>query len=663
MSKNVILENKNGEQIAPATTAEQVSYDSTQNVKQKIESLNLSVNADLQTTNARIDNIIALPDGSTTADAELVDIRVGADGTIYPSAGDAVRGQVNKIEEVLEKGFNTNIFENATFTQGYYVYVTEFSNQTINETSVRICTQIELTEPLAYNILIEIINNLYKFECGLFDENGGTIAYKNSYQTTNWNYTANKKIKYIRLNIGKTDDTNISTYNREIVGYKDAFNSLIDAYKTYKNVDYINSVINYDKNIVWNILSSSFTRASGTIAGVTYTRSTDERKAVLNGTATATDFFQFINSGMGQTISGHKYFCITPNAYQDSKFNFYFISRDLKDNGQGVIYTASSVVNIIYGINIKTGASFNNLEIDVPIITDLTEMFGAGNEPTIDEFRAMFPNNYYPNDYGTQRALTRMELNAIDIYNNKRIIQNIANGNTKIRVMAHNCGNFNYGLPYEYEGDDVQEKVNEWKAMIARNKPDIILAQEVSQYFDEEHTVNPYNTIYKPLLPHTYFQSYTRVISKYILTRVWQLDITVTVDGQTESRSLGCAEIELFGNKIALCSAHLSPGYDAHANAVREAQRAIIIAAFSSYNYVIIAGDFNAQADSFYSAFTDAGYTMANHGYFGNINTFPSEPIDNIIVKGFLFYDAVSKIDDKCTSDHQPIISELLLIP
>ena len=51
---------------------------------------------------ARVDQFATLKEGSTTGDAELMDIRVGADGVTYPSAGEAVRAQARAAQSAID---------------------------------------------------------------------------------------------------------------------------------------------------------------------------------------------------------------------------------------------------------------------------------------------------------------------------------------------------------------------------------------------------------------------------------------------------------------------------------------------------------------------------------------------------------------------------------
>lgn len=55
----------------------------------------------------RIDQFVALKDGSTTGDAELKDIRVGYHGALYATAGEAVRQQIGEVANAVFKDIET----------------------------------------------------------------------------------------------------------------------------------------------------------------------------------------------------------------------------------------------------------------------------------------------------------------------------------------------------------------------------------------------------------------------------------------------------------------------------------------------------------------------------------------------------------------------------
>ena len=80
----------------------------------------------------RMDAFASLTDGSTTGDAELMDIRVGIDGESFPSAGDAVRGQVDALLNYTMNDYTYNDVVN----YGDNVHLTVTQNGDYTETTI-----------------------------------------------------------------------------------------------------------------------------------------------------------------------------------------------------------------------------------------------------------------------------------------------------------------------------------------------------------------------------------------------------------------------------------------------------------------------------------------------------------------------------------------------
>ena len=134
---------------------------SISNVASRLTASKAEIDADLAVERARIDNLVASP---TPGDSELVDIRVGADGMTYESAGTAVRNQFASITDDIEARFAEHKSVIALdFVQGGLV------NGEIDVGSERCVTNTK--RPIERSIRVEVKSG-FKYAVAFYKEDG-----------------------------------------------------------------------------------------------------------------------------------------------------------------------------------------------------------------------------------------------------------------------------------------------------------------------------------------------------------------------------------------------------------------------------------------------------------------------------------------------------------
>lgn len=154
----------------------------------------------------------------------------------------------------------------------------------------------------------------------------------------------------------------------------------------------------------WNQLELN-DLGTATTRGVTFTKNSDGSWAT---SGTATSFTQKnLSSSHINTIVGHKYLFIggakggSGSTYSLRPYmNGIGQGTENRDYGNGVIIEATTTDEAYGTIAVAANVNTDGL-VWHPQIFDLSEMFGIGNEPTIEEFKSLFSLPYYAYNQGS----------------------------------------------------------------------------------------------------------------------------------------------------------------------------------------------------------------------------------------------------------------------
>ena len=242
-----------------------------------------------------------------------------------------------------------------------------------------------------------------------------------------------------------------------------------------------------------------------------------------------------------------------------------------------------------------------------------------------------------------------------------------------LSLFEWNIGHFSGGVSKNstITASDYLQKVDAFRALLSSEHPDLYGIVEYSEVFGKNTQgvdVDTKDEIFNFM--QTVFESSQMNYACYALfgapniplynVQINDFDclanetITHTTAVTAQDYRYISADLYAFGVTVKLVVTHLA--FDSNRPGVlTSAQISELITKYASYQYVIMLGDWNVSAFSEFSAFTTAGYTLANDG---SLATYSGKALDNIVVKGLTIFDV--KMLTTNLSDHNALLCKVI---
>lgn len=600
---------------------------SIENVSNDIEDLTGSLADEKQNRenadaliNTRIDNIVALEPGSTTGDAELQDIRLAITGNTYPVAGDAVRGQASMLSDIINGATENsyNLFDPYSVLIG--TNATGSTGHPNRAISGAMNVGVNGAKIVVSGIPAGVSFDIERYSGSAYNTRTGIDA--QGFIDSTGTYTYSYSDPYIRFLFKKSDNSNftpsdfdgLSIFAVAGLNIPDQLPNRIAKDPIAR--DNINGVV--DAVSPFGIVPfDGYINASISSGTHPYASS------YLLSDYVAIDEYSILKCTSGRTNE----YVLGVSVYNSDK-------EWIKTSSYTALYDKD-------GYKIGANASYVRFII-------------RKSNSDLSEFYSIYPS---------------------ESINLAQYVTHFKESGKKLKVLTYNVGRWDYGVGHGIPSAIYNEKLTNYRRFFGEHDPDIIGLQECDRLIDEAQSID-FRTV---LTDHWDYYSYVTGSWEALLSKY---NISGGHTGQLTTGRYYCdSYVDIEGTIMYLLAVHLTPGHNAEDIATRSTEMTEVLSLVAGKEHFIIFGDFNPEPTEYNSLFalaTDAGYNIANAGFFGDYWTVTSNSddfnhydnpsgtvyyVDNIITSSNINIDYAVALNvyNKLSSDHIPVYAEVTI--